>query len=134
MRALAPQAAAILARGCIDYRSGARLPVTHHKAVAALERAFGRLLVDGGDVVVMRVDEATARAFPRYTPQEAPPEARAWLAVGFDAEMRGTYCLRHVVVSAWLDPMNARRVVEARMRAEIAPHMAVAGFPAEVAP
>ena len=133
MRAQAQRTAEILARACVEYRGGRRRPVAHPAAVAALQRAFARSLAEGGDVVVMRIDDATARAFPGYTPQGAPPEARAWLAVGFDALGHGAYCVRHVLTPAFLDPMNARRLVEARMRAEIAPELARPGFPVEVA-
>ena len=132
MRAQAQRTAEILARHCVEYRGGGRCPVAHPAAVAALQRAFARLLTEGGEVVVLRIADATARAFPGCTAQGAPPEARAWLAVGFDAMGHGTYCVRHVLTPEWLDPMNARRLVEARMRQEIAPELARPGLPVEV--
>lgn len=130
IRAAAPQIAAAVARRCTDYHAGHHLPVTGALAVAALERAFTRLLIDAENVVVMEVSAATAADFPSYAAADAPaPGVQAFLAVGMDVSGRGTYCLRFIGTTASLDPVTLRRAAEAMMHAAIAPHLAVPGLP-----
>ncbi|MCF7700923.1 hypothetical protein [Loktanella sp. M215] len=95
VKATAAKTAALFARVCTDYGPDGQLtPVDHPKAVAALQRAFHRLLQNGGEPQVMRLTLAEAEAFPRKGADLKG--AHPYLAVGLDPDVRGTYSLRHI--------------------------------------
>jgi len=130
MRACAKTAAPILARGCIDHnaKSGDRTPITDPLAIEALQRAFHRLLIEGGSIQVMALSDKTASAFPTHDLTVTPAHAKAWLAVGLDVDGRGTFALRHISTPFAGDPTKERRAVEAVMQWALTPHLARSGF------
>lgn len=95
MKARAAKTAALFTRVCTDYAPDGQLTtVDHPKTIAALQRAFHRLLQNGGEPQVMRLTRAEADAFPRRGADLKG--ADPYLAVGLDLDGRGTYSLRHI--------------------------------------
>jgi hypothetical protein len=90
----------------IDFLAG-----THPKAVAALTRAFRRLIEAGGKPLAIPVSEAEALGFPERQPDHLPGGV-TWLAVGLDVQGRGTYALHSALPE---DKATAHEVALARL-------------------
>jgi hypothetical protein len=130
LRACAKTYAPLLAQTCLNFdtHTGRTTVVEDPLAVAVLERAFNRLLIEGGQIQTLALTEEVARTFPAYDPGRILPGAKPWLAVGLDIDGRGTFTLRHILVPFARDPMIERRVVERTLEAELAPHLARSGW------
>ena len=128
MKAAAAKTAALFARVCTDYGPDGKLtPVDHPKAVAALQRAFHRLLQNGGEPQVMRLTQAEADAFPRKGPDLKG--AQPYLAVGLDPDGRGTYSLRHICTPGASDDLAEVCNRNAALH-HLGPHIRTRGFSA----
>ena len=57
-----------------------------------------------------------------------PTEARHFLAVGLDVDLRAAFTVKHMAVDDQLGRMAARRVVERLMWMELAPHLIRSGW------
>ena len=133
LRKDAVRIAAAQAGSCYDYTPAGELKsIDHPEAVAALQRAFHRLLQEGGEPQVLRISATAGRGFPRYDSEAVPDGARPWLAVGFDVSGRATYCVEWVKIMG-ADPATERRMVEGIALARLRPQLALAGFPEEAA-
>lgn len=134
MRAHAKTLAPLFARTCAnrDPRTGKTELVSHPQAVAALERIFRLVLIEGGAVQIMRLSEATAAAFPAFDPATIPAGSKAWLAAGLeDVDGRGTFSIRHISSHGSPHALTDRRIAEAAMLAELSPSLSRSGWPAE---
>ena len=92
-RLLAGKAAALLAAKCFD-RAGTE-PVIEARAVAALSRAFKRMLLANGPVV-LPISDQEAAAFPGYS-RNLRPGSVTWLAAGLAAEGCALYALQTAI-------------------------------------
>lgn len=92
MKRKAPASAALLAATCFDFMKGELKPITNPQAVAALTRAFRRLIEAGGQSLALPVSEAEALGFPERKADHLPGGV-TWLAVGLDVQGRGSYAL-----------------------------------------
>jgi hypothetical protein len=130
MRAMSKATAPILARTFTDRdpATGNAKFVTDPRAIAALERACGLMMAEGGAVQVLEVARDTAAAFPSTDLSCIPSEARHFLAVGLDPDARAAFVIRSVMVADCLTRTSARREVEAVMRQAIAPLLSRSGW------
>ena len=89
----APDMAEKLANSCLDYQGGALVKVTDPKAIAALRRAFRRMIEAGAKPLALPITEEEANGFPRHASNRIKGGV-SWLAVGFDPASRGAYALQ----------------------------------------
>lgn len=125
MKRKAPATAAIMAACCFDFLKDGMKPITHPEAVAALTRAFRRLIEAGGRPVAVPVSETEALGFPERKADHLPG-AVTWLAVGLDVQGRGSYAL-HSALSD--DRATAHDVARTLALSRLADVCAVPGFP-----
>lgn len=125
MKSKAPATAAVMAACCFDFLKDGMKPITHPHAVAALTRAFRRMIEAGGKPVAIPVSEAEALGFPERKADHLPGGV-TWLAVGLDVQGRGTYAL-HSAESE--DKATAHEVARTLALARLAEVCATAGFP-----
>lgn len=92
MKSKAPATAAVMAACCFDFLRDGMKPITHPQAVAALTRAFRRMIEAGGKPVAVPVSDAEALGFPERKADHLPGGV-TWLAVGLDVQGRGSYAL-----------------------------------------
>lgn len=130
MKRKAPANAAVMAACCFDFLKDGMKPITHPEAVAALTRAFRRLIEAGGKPVALPVTEAEALGFPERKADHLPG-AVTWLAVGLDVQGRGSYAL-HSALSP--DRETAHDVARTLALAQLAAVCAYPGFPKVTAP
>lgn len=129
MRKAADGIAAGFASACFDYTPEGRLVrVTHPRAVALLERAFAHMLRTGATSHVVKLTQQDGETFPRGTQHALPYPAPYWLAVGLDAEGRGTYAMEQIDIRG-ADAVTERRLAEAQVLERLARHTCYAGFP-----
>ncbi len=121
----APASAALMAACCFDFLKDGPKPVTHPDAVAALTRAFRRLIETGGKPLAVPVSETEALGFPERT-ADILPGGVTWLAVGLDVQGRGSYAL-HTAISD--DRPVAHEVARSLALARLAEVCAFSGFP-----
>lgn len=93
MQRNAPAKAATLSKSCHDFQGGALVKVTDPKAIAALCRAFRRMIEAGCKPVALPVTEQEAEGFPRHAANRIEGGV-SWLAVGLDPSSRGAYSLQ----------------------------------------
>ncbi len=117
--------AALMAACCFDFLRDGMKPITQPEAVAALTRAFRRLIEADGKPVVMPVSEAEALGFPERQADHLPGGV-TWLAVGLDVQGRGSYAL-HTAQSD--DRPMAHEVARSLALARLNEVCAFAGFP-----
>lgn len=125
MKSRAPATAAVMAACCFDFLKDGMKPITHPQAVAALTRAFRRMIEVGGKPVAIPVSEAEALGFPERKPDHLPGGV-TWLAVGLDVQGRGTYAL-HSALSE--DKPTAHEVARTLALARLAEVCSFPGFP-----
>lgn len=132
LRAHFEQVATLFAASCYDIGPQGRLVrIEHPKAVAALKRAFTRMLQEGCEPQVLRISDEAARGFPSYARDQPPGGCTSWLGVGLDVARRGTYCLRHIQMGGAFSPAEGRRVAEAYVLSGLDEACGYAGFPEE---
>lgn len=124
-RAMAGATAAVLARHCYDHHAGQLVQVTHPAAVAALARAFKRMVQADCQPLAVPLSQAEAQAFPRHKPQFVQAGV-TWLAVGLDLEGRGSYAMQTAIGP---DRAQAHDVARASALADLARLTARRGFP-----
>ena len=124
-RAVAGPTAAVLARHCFDHHAGQLVHITQPAAVAALARAFKRMVQADCQPLAVPLSQAEAQAFPRHKPQFVQAGA-TWLAVGLDTEGRGAYALQTAIGP---DRAQAHEAARARALADLARLTARHGFP-----
>ncbi len=125
MKRKAPAHAALMATCCFDFLKDGVQPITDPQAVAALSRAFRRLIEAGGQPLAVPVTEAEALGFPERQADHLPG-AVTWLAVGLDVQGRGSYAL-HSALSP--DRATAHDVARTLALARLAEVCALPGFP-----
>jgi len=125
MKRKAPADAALMAACCFDFLRNGIKPVSSPLAVAALTRAFRRMIEAGGEPVAIPVSEAEALGFPERHADHMPGAVN-WLAVGLDVQRRGTYAL-HSALSG--NRQRAHEVARALALSKLAEVCATAGFP-----
>lgn len=125
MKRDAPTNADKLAKCCLDFQGAALVKVTDPKAVAALRRAFRRMLEAGGHAVAVPISEEEANGFPRYAENRIAGGV-SWLAVGLDPSNRGSYALQSATSN--FRPV-AHDAAKERALANLALICAVPGFP-----
>lgn len=126
----APSSAALMAACCFDFLKDGMKPITHPLAVAALTRAFRRLIEAGGQPVAMPVSEAEVLGFPERKADHLPGGV-TWLAVGLDVQGRGSYAL-HTAKSE--DRATAHDVARTLALARLTEVCAIPGFPSAHSP
>lgn len=89
----APGMAEKLANSCLDFHGGVLVKVTDPKAIAALRRAFRRMIEAGGEPLALPISEDEANGFPRHAANRIEGGV-SWLAVGLDPANRGAYALQ----------------------------------------
>lgn len=89
----APAYADKLAKSCHDFQGETLVQVTDPMAVAALRRAFRRMLEAGCKPVALPISEDEAQGFPRHAANRIEGGV-SWLAVGLDPSNRGAYSLQ----------------------------------------
>ena len=89
----APSHADKLAKSCFDFQGGDLVQVKDPKAIAALRRAFRRMIEAGCKPVAVPVTEQEAEGFPRHAAERIEGGV-SWLAVGLDPSNRGAYSLQ----------------------------------------
>jgi hypothetical protein len=89
----APTYADKLAKSCHDFQGETLVQVTDPKAVAALRRAFRRMIEAGCRPVAVPVSEQEAEGFPCHVANRIEGGV-SWLAVGLDPSRRGAYALQ----------------------------------------
>lgn len=125
MKSKAPASAAVMAACCFDFLKDGMKPITHPQAVAALTRAFRRMIEAGGKPLAIPVSEAEALGFPERKADHLPGGV-TWLAVGLDVQGRGSYAL-HTALSE--DKATAHEVARALALARLAEVCSFPGFP-----
>jgi hypothetical protein len=130
MKRKAPANAAFMAACCFDFLKDGMKPITAPQAIAALTRAFRRLIEAGGQPVAVPVTEAEALGFPERQADHLQG-AVTWLAVGLDVQGRGSYAL-HSALSP--DRATAHDVARTLALAQLAEVCAYPGFPKVAAP
>lgn len=130
MRALAKTAAPIMARTFTDNdpTDDNAAIITDPRAVAALERATRLMLAEGGKVQIIEIKRETAAVFPGIDLADVPIDARHFLAVGLDVDMRAAFTVKHIAVDDRVDRMAARREVERLMKIALLPHLIRSGW------
>lgn len=121
----AGETAAKMAACCYDFHGGSLVPVTTPVAVAALTRAFTLLLRAGVQPMALPISEAEALGFPRHA-RDRLPDGVTWLAVGLDADGRGTYALQSAASS---DRAEAHEAARCLAPSRLALTRATPGFP-----
>lgn len=129
MKSKAPATAAVMAACCFDFLRDGMKPITHPQAVAALTRAFRRMIEAGGKPVAIPVSEAEALGFPERKADHLPGGV-TWLAVGLDVQGRGSYALHTAQSDA--RPV-AHEVARSLALARLAEVCASPGFPSPFA-
>ena len=117
--------AAIMAACCFDFLKDGMKPITHPQAVAALTRAFRRMLEAGGRPIAIPVSETEALGFPERR-RAYLPGGVTWLAVGLDVQGRGSYALHSAEAD---DRAVAHEAARTLALAELARVCSFAGFP-----
>ncbi|MBL9050150.1 MAG: hypothetical protein JNK19_08575 [Tabrizicola sp.] len=125
MKSKAPATAAVMAACCFDFLKDGMKPITHPQAVAALTRAFRRMIEAGGKPLAIPVSETEALGFPERRPDHLPGGV-TWLAVGLDVQGRGAYAL-HSALSE--DKATAHEVARTLALARLAEVCSFPGFP-----
>ncbi|MFP5481371.1 MAG: hypothetical protein ACLGIE_17045 [Alphaproteobacteria bacterium] len=125
LAAKAPALARLAAACSFDSGKTGLHPVDRPKAMAALQRAFERMLRAGGKPMAFPLSEAEAEAFPAYRALPVPGAVHA-LAVGLDVEGRGAYALQS---AAGEHKAQAHEVARTLALARLAEVCALPGFP-----
>lgn len=102
--------------------------VTHPAAQAFLERAVRLVLTEAGEPQVLELPPGVAAHLCTRATATPLPEARHFMAVGFDRDGRAAYTTRLIAVGPGLDRVAARRLIEGMMLADLAPHLARSGW------
>lgn len=129
LAAKAPALARLAAASTFDMGEDGLRPVIQRQAMAALQRAFERMLKAGGQPMAVPLSEAEASAFPAYCALPTPGAVHA-LAVGLDVDGRGTYALQS---AAGANKAQAHEVARSLALARLAELMAIRGFRAPLA-
>lgn len=124
LAAKAPALARLAAACSFDNGEDGLQPVDRPKAMAALQRAFERMLKAGGQPMAFPLSEAEAEAFPAYHALPVPGAVHA-LAVGLDVDGRGAYALQS---AAGEHRAQAHEVARALALGRLAEICATAGF------
>lgn len=130
MKRDAPAKAALMAACCFDFLKDGMKPITDPRAVAALTRAFRRMIEAGGNPLALPVTEAEALGFPERKADHLPG-AVTYLAVGLDVQGQGTYAL-HCALSN--DLATAHEVARTLALSRLNATCAFPGFPKLEAP
>ena len=130
MKRKAPAHAAFMATCCFDFLKDGVQPISAPQAVAALSRAFRRLIEAGGLPLAVPVTEAEALGFPERQVDHLPG-AVTWLAVGLDVQGRGSYALHSALATNRAIAHDAARTLALAQQAEVC---AYPGFPKVAAP
>ena len=126
LKARAAAIAALWAATCADFTEGRLQPINAPAAVAALRKAFQRMLEAGGAPMALPISEDAASSFPVRRAQPIPGAAHI-LAVGIDVEGRGTCALESVISE---DRALAHEMGRQRALARLRKVCSVAGYPA----
>lgn len=121
----APAMAATLSKSCHDFQDGALVQVVPPEAVAALRRAFRRMIEAGCKPVALPVTEQEAEGFPRHAANRIEGGV-SWLAVGLDPSSRGAYALQSAISNV---RAAAHDAAKEKALASLALICAAPGFP-----
>jgi hypothetical protein len=104
--------------------------VTDPKAVAALERAFLRL-IETREHTVLQITEAEAKGFPCYQPhpENAGTDPRWYLAVGMDVFAKGVYVIQSFGLPDGMDERIRTTAAHSMILADLKLHTFYGGFP-----
>lgn len=125
LKRTAPAMADKLAKSCHDFQDGAVVQVVAPEAVAALRRAFRRMIEAGCKPVALPVTEQEAEGFPRHAANRIEGGV-SWLAVGLDPSNRGAYALQSAISNV---RAAAHDAAKEKALASLALICAAPGFP-----